>query len=972
MSTRPTSGRIRPLLSATVISLVAALMCSEGLLAQTGTVRGVIVDRSTMRPLQGAQVQVEGAQIGAFTNAEGQYNISNVPAGDQTIRVIYIGYRTAVEAVSVPADGIVELNFEMVSSAVGLDEIVVTGTAGAVERRRVGASLATLNVSDIQEVVPVPDVGTALQARIPGVRSIGTTGGVGSGRDLRIRGVSSLTLGQRPVVYIDGVRVDTRNEEWGGMQGTTCCSFSGGAGEDRLSDLNPADIDRIEVLKGAAATTLYGSEATNGVIQIFTKRGRSDTPAEWQASVSTGFNRLRPNLPTRLYPNFTGPDGFRAWDANETLIETGLIHRYELSVRGGAERVTYFLSGSYSDEEGSLKPNYQRRGNMRVNLNFTPSDEWNVDVTTGFSRNEIWALQSGNNWLTMLGQVNRGNPRAATAQRPYGEPWIDISAVKEIETISFANRFTGAMTAVHTPRTNFSNRVTVGIDYLSDEKSRILPFGNWYIYVGEEGEKNVGYRNFSSVSMDYLGSLNFDLSQDVSTELAWGAQGFREVERLSMATGQFYAGPGVTTIRGGAETTADETWKETVNVGLFAQNRFGYRDYLFTTVGVRADGNSAFGTNYGIKAYPKVDLSFVASDAMDLPRSISSLRIRSAIGWSGLAPGAFDQFRTFEAAPVLDDMPGVTPANPGNPDLRPEETREIEGGFEVGLFDDRLGVEVSAFHALTTDALLPVQLPHSAGFPQVQLQNAGELRNVGWEFAVNAQVLESPRFRWGTRLNLDYNRNKILDLGPDAQNGQLGAHREGYPVGALFERVMIGWDPEARTHLRSDTEEFIGPPLPTHNLSWANNFEFRNFRIHTLVSAERGAWFSNHELRTQNRFETGDQYLALLGPAGEATPAADSLKNHADMFVYTMKRDNIRLREVSLSYRVPSAFAGRVGLSGATITLSGENLHWWDSCQCMDPNGAHRGGDDFAGNWTNIMYAVPMPRRIVATVRTTF
>ena len=193
------------------------------------------------------------------------------------------------------------------------------------------------------------------------MRSIGTVGGVGAGRELRIRGTDSFSLSQRPVIYIDGVRVDSRQQEWGSGAagtwfGTTCCAFSGGAGEDRLSDLSPDEIDRVEVLKGPAASTLYGSEASGGVIQIFTKRGRSNSPANFALTVKAGFNRHRENFPTSLRDNFRGPDGTVAWDPNETLIENGLVNSYDLTVDGGGEAVTYFVSGGFSFEEAPSSP----------------------------------------------------------------------------------------------------------------------------------------------------------------------------------------------------------------------------------------------------------------------------------------------------------------------------------------------------------------------------------------------------------------------------------------------------------------------------------------------------------------------------------------------------------------------------------------------------------------------------------------
>jgi TonB-dependent starch-binding outer membrane protein SusC len=939
----------------------------------TGTIQGSVSDRSTLRPLAGAQVQVVGTTRGGLTNREGQFTITNVPAGPQEVRVTFIGYRTETQEVQVVAGQTVEVDMPLASSAVALDEVVVTGTAGAVERRRVGASISTVDVGALTENVSIQDFGNALQARVPGVRSIGTVGGVGSGRELKVRGTSSFQLGQRPIVYIDGVRMDTNQTEWGWMADATCCEFSGGAGEDRLGDINPADIDRIEVLKGAAATTLYGSEASNGVIQIFTRRGQSGTTAQWSLGASTGVNRHRANFPTTLFPLFTGPDGTRALDANKTMIENGLIQDYDLTVRGGAENVTYFISAGYLDEEGSVKPNNQRRGNLRMNLRFLPSDSWSMEVNSAYARNRVLSLQSGNNWTALLGNATIGNPRVATAEMPYGEPWVAVDDIRRIEAYSDVSRWTGGVTAIYNPGPRLTQRFTLGLDALADEKERLLPFGSFYVYAGDTGEKNVGYRNFRSFTADYLGQYSFDLTPSVGSELAWGAQGFWETERLSMSTGREYAGPGVTVVGGGAITFGDESFKEVINLGFFAQNRFSYDDRLFFTLGLRVDGNSAFGVNYGLQPYPKADVAWDLTRSPRLPNAISSLRLRSAVGMSGLAPGAFDQFRTFSAIAALDDQPAVTPDNPGNPELKPEATTEVEAGFEMGLFDDRLGIDFSLFRATTRDALLQVALPPSAGFASSQLQNAGEILNQGFEVSFNSTLYQSPRLRWHSTFNVDYAENEVLDLGETAQDGVLGGFREGYPVRILFASQIIGYNADTNTHIRSDTAMYVGNLEPDWNFGLSNTLEFGNLRIYGLVTAERGAVFANSDRPYRIRFQTGDEYLRTLDSNLEPTPQSDSLRNYFTLVSAEDSRDHVRIREVSVSYQVPDRWVSPVGMGRTTVTFSGQNLHWWDDCNCWDPSMRYRGGDSTQNfHLSSGFLAMPQPRRFVLSVRTNF
>ncbi|MGH7463303.1 MAG: TonB-dependent receptor plug domain-containing protein, partial [Longimicrobiales bacterium] len=346
---------------------------------------------------------------------------------------------------------------------------------------------------------------------IPGVRSIGTVGSVGASRDLRIRGTSSFGLGQRPVIYIDGVKVDARQGEWAAM-GSSCCSFSGGAGVDRLNDLNPNDIDRIEVIKGAAAGTLYGSEATNGVIQIFTKKGRSDSAPRWSVQVTTGAQRYRPNFQTTTYPQFTGLDGTKALDANKALLENGPYLGGDLTVQGGSSTATYFVSGGYVDEQGGIQPNWMKRGNLRLNMHWLASQKLSFDVTSAYTRNKVFDLSSGNNWTSLLGNAVLGVPYNACKtcadgiERPYGEPWVPIAAIKKIEIFDDANRWTGGITGNYNPTASFTNKFQLGLDVVNEERSFLRPFGFPYTYV-PAGEKSLGYRNFRSVTVEYLGTL---------------------------------------------------------------------------------------------------------------------------------------------------------------------------------------------------------------------------------------------------------------------------------------------------------------------------------------------------------------------------------------------------------------------------------------------------------------------------------
>jgi outer membrane cobalamin receptor len=974
------------------VAVTMVLTGAVSVAAQEGVITGEIVAATSGQALNGVQVTLEGTGFGGLTNANGRYLITRVPVGTYTVTALNVGYGSVSQEVTVTAGGTSVADFRMEVSAIDLDEIVVTGTAGAVERRKIGVALGSIDVSDIQETTPIDGFSQVLEGRIPGVRSVGTVGGVGASRELRIRGTDSFSLGQRPVIYIDGIRVDSRGSEWGGMGAATCCAFSGGAGEDRLSDLNPDEIDRVEVLKGPAAATLYGSEASGGVIQIFTKRGRSNSPANFSFTSTLGFNRHRENFPTSLRTNITTPDGFKPLEPNRDLIENGLINSYDLTVDGGGEEVTYFVSGGFSYEEGSIKPNDQKRGNLRVNLNWTAAENLTIGVTSGYVRNRIQSLQSGNNWLGIYTNALLSNPLNATPEEPYGG-WLDVSVEdsQAISTFSDTDRWTGAVTLQYNPTPNFTHKATMGLDAVNDQKTRDLPFGRHYTYIGKNGERNIGYRNARKFTGDYLGNYDYDDLLGISGSFAFGAQGYWDITSTSMATGKDFAGEGVTTVGGAARTFGGENFAEEVNVGAFAQNRFDLGD-LFVTAAVRVDGNSAFGENYGFQVYPKADAAYnVPVDA--LPGTFSNLKLRAAIGMAGKAPGAFDQFQTYTPNTVLEDLAGVSPNNPGNADLEPENKLEYELGMDVGLFDNRVGIDFTYWNAKTQNALLGIALPPSEGFSSSQLRNVGEILNKGIELSINTTVLDQSSLRWNLGANYEWNYNEILDLGETATldsvpiydginadgtenlvrwevTKRLGGNWVGYPIGEIIGRNVLGFNPATGKHVRSTYSFYQGNFSPDHMGSVFTDLAIgQSLRVSAQIRGEWGASFSNSDRSYGTRQLAYDEYLQTLDAQGNTTFASDSVLDRMRLASPVDSRDHIRLQEVSLSYTLPETFTGWLGLQRSTLTLAGYNLMWWDDCNCPDPNQNYQGGTSF-GN--SAFLGLPQPRRFLLSFKTRF
>ena len=979
MFTGPEPSSRAPRGTVVLAGLVLALVASPGVLQaqQTGIVVGTVTDGANKQPLSNTVVTIMGTQLGSQTDDRGHFVIRAVRSGPASVHAQRLGYRPLVIPISVPANDSVRVLISLQQSAVTLNEVVTTGTGGAVSKRELGAPISSVDVSKISEMKAATDLGSILEGQVAGLRSTTVGGGVGGAKDLRIRGTSSFTLNQRPVVYVDGVRIDTRATDWTASLGNqACCSVIGGTGEDRLADLNPDDIDHVEVLKGAAAATLYGSEASNGVIQIFTKRGKAESAPQWTLSLGTGIDRQRANYQTKLNSQFKGPDGTQALDMNKTLIENGPFQSYNAEIQGGAGKATYFVSGGYSKEVGSIQPNDQSKGNVRLNVNWQANDKLTFDVRSGFGRDYINALQSGNNWSSLSGNAQNGDPRQATALRPYGEAWISVADIARITSTSDANRWTGGGTATFQPTAGFTNRFTVGADVVGEQKQRFFPQDGAYGAASvNNGEKTNASRDYSVYTADYLGTLNFRLPKGIGSTFSFGGQGFYETEILTAAIGKQFAGPGISTVTAASQTFGAERYTHAVQIGGLAQNRFAFGDRLFSTIGVRIDGNSAFGSGFGYERYPKIDVAYNLDGYSWLPSAVSSLKLRGAVGTAGKAPGPFDSFQTYQPVAVYANTPALIPQSPGNLKLGPEKSTEMDGGFDAGFFGDRLGIEASMYRTRIANAIVPVTVPPSQGFSRTQAQNIGGIRNTGWDVSFNLLTFSRSNFDWRNELRLDGLRNEVTDLGDNKGVTDAFGYpiRVGYPVGAVFAIAPKSYaapttSAKFGTWTGTDTAVYFGPSLPTFNLSYSPSIKWGRMTLYTLLSLERGAWFNNGDRPYRFRQHTGDEYLSLLGPGGADTFASDSAVNYWRSFNSIDKRDNVRLRTVSLGLDVPDRYASRFGLGRTALTLSANNIMWWDHCHCNDPNSNWAGADSFGNG--GAFLTDPAPRMFRMTVRT--
>jgi len=1064
--------------------LFALLLAVPGQVAAqgNGTVVGTVTDAQSNRPLESVQVFIEGTGIGALTNASGRYLLLNVPAGTHPVSARLVGYREVTNQATVSAGDRAVVDFGLAQTAIELNEIVVTGAGVATEKRKLGNTIASIDLSKMQDA-PVSNFSDLIQGREPGLVGLPSSGTTGEGAQIRIRGSASLSQSNEPIIYVDGIRVDNG----GGFAGNV---GAGGQGSpSRLDDIPPDAIERIEILKGAAAATLYGTEASNGVIQIFTKRGSQGAP-RWsfqvdQTAISTPTNRMIPladwardETQAASMSQLFGQPGVQPYDVVEygvlpELFTTGWNQTYSGSVSGGADLITYFVSARFADENGPFEAarsraqlneagfegaqDTNRKVQTTANLNIFPSDNLALKFSTLYSTTNQATPNNANNIYGVFSSGLMSQLRLATPDNIYGQPaFATLTENLNQYTEDDAQHFATSLSANLKLNDEITVDGTFGIDLVNQRAFGFRPFGwgiNGFTSSEVDGSREVSSRQNREITADFKASWVKQFSENFESTFLAGVQGFLSQVEISGGSGVNFPGPGIEIVEAGSDQSLDESWLRNTQVGGYLQEQFGLYDHTFVTVGGRWDANSAFGESFETAFYPKLSVSFIPTDAFNWEsETFSTFRLRGAIGKSGLQPGAFDKFTTF--SPIVSATgPGLQPENLGNQELRPEVATEIELGTEIGLFNDRVGIDITYWDRTIEDAMVSRQFPVSGGFVSEQLDNIGQVDATGLEMAINGSVINSEKFSLNMFVNAAYIDEVITDLGgapPLKVGGSYPRYRnfirQGYSPGAFFgaqiadapipldagsmgiagantcdivsEADALNYFSQPRglsdfevvpvncANGSSNANEngyldtYLGKPTPDWAGSWGFNMSFLdNFELNSLFEYK----FGNFQIQDlSGMFRQANAVIgrntpaaarvgSILGnPASTAQQRVDaavewatSLRALAPMSGMNgiNDADFMRWRELSLTYRVPSSAAERIGANSLSLNVGMRNLKLWvnSAYTGMDPevNTIGRGGagtgsaNQLSNNFLQGVegWGVPIPRRITFSAR---
>lgn len=934
--------------------LVLAAAAPAAAQAQDGTVTGMVTDAASQRPVGSVQVYLVGTGLGTLSRDNGRFTILNVPPGDYTVRAERIGFTGVDAQITVGVGATVQQDFAMSAQALGLDEIVVTGTAGAARRREVGNSISQLDIEE-EIVGPPQNVDALLQARVPGMSVTQSSASVGGGAMIRLRGNVSMTQSNQPLIYVDGVRV--RSE--GFAKNVPPIGYSGRSNNDVSSPLNsisPQDIERVEVIKGAAATTLYGTEASAGVIQIFTKRGNVGA-ATWTGQVNQGLARnltfgpdpsLRPpsENPTSLSGGRSDFLFINPWlrghkpKCDDPIVvpdqpcDGGFFsdmgahqQNYALNVGGGAETVRYFVSAAYENDDGVLPNDQEQKLILRGNFSFSPREDLQLQWNTSYTNDQLAHTAAGNNAHGMtLNTFRRDRNYLNDESFNAIDPFLNQEITTQIDHLIMG------LTATWSPLTNFTNRLSFGYDLAQQDNRNLRPFG---FIRAPTGILSTSRLEFNTLTFDYVASVDFELPMsNTRSTLSFGGQSITERREETTAYGDNFPGPGDPDVDNAGNRLGFEDRTRVVNAGLFVENKLDFSNKYFVTLGVRVDGNSAFGTDFGVQAYPKVSGSYIISDEDFWDDAWGSVKLRAAWGQAGRAPGAFDAVRTFGAV-GWGGVPAFLPSNVGNAEIGPETTSELETGFEGSFIDDRLAVDFTYFTQKTFKALFSVRQIPSLGFTTSQLANVGELANNGVELGLNYSIVRSDTWSWDLGSTLSLTDSEIISLGdsPEFSIGGFGWVIEGQPAPVIrADRVA---NPDAHADPIIVQDSVFGPNQATTIAGVHTTFGLpAGITFTARAEYQGGAYMLNgpqaaatrRSVRWAGCFEAYNTwetqgYAALTA---EERARCDVKFYQSDFAI--QPADFFKIREVSAQAPLPDAWAEMMGASRANVTVSGRNF----------------------------------------------
>ena len=977
---------------------------------QGGTITGTVRDRATQQPVASAQVSLIGTTRGALTNDQGVYRMANVPSGNYQVRVLRIGYQASVLPVTVTTGQTTTLDIPLGATVVTLDQVTVTATGEQIRQRETGSSVATIAPA-AEELAATSNITDVLNSRAPGLYVQQSSGTAGGGSRIRVRGANSLSLSNEPLLIIDGVRA---NNDVGSREQVNISSANtlgtnvatGGQTVSRLNDINPEDIETIDVIRGPSGVALYGTAAANGVIQITTKRGRAGR-TRWSMHLEGGRATNETDFPANVAMRGRNAAGAtvqcnidartRGLCTAEELVSRNPLTNLSpfrngnrlaggLNASGGTERYSFYVGGDYDGETGVLPTSFSRKSAVRGNLRTQLRSNWDLSFNNSFVRDNTQLPISDNSTLGYMGVGLLGRPLQSDT---LNGGWFNRIGPEQIDFLNVgvrSNRYSNSINTNIQALPWLSIQGVAGLDYVNQLTKQVIPPNRVFVADYPQGSVDSNPWNIYNWTSQASATASFTPFTDIRSSTQVGAQYAQETFQGTSARGAVLT-PGSTSLSGtSARYRVAEYNTDNVLLGIFAQQQMSWRDRLFVNLGVRGDRNSAFGERFGWVTYPTINASWVASEEGFFPQNpvVSSVRLRAAYGQSGRQPNFRDAITYLNPTVVRVDnaeLPAVTftQAGVGDPKLEPERTAEYELGFDAGIANDRVNLQVTYYDKTTRDLLVQRPLAVSVGGSDTRFENIGRMRNKGWEGQISGTVVKTDPVTFELTLGGSFNDNKLEELGegiaPINLNSARQQHRSGYPAGGWWQRPYTYNDANndgmiARSEVQlADTAVYLGNALPKREFQVQPALTlFRNVRVQALLSHRGGYKTLNNTDRFRCVF--AQNCLAINDPSqpleAQAAAIAGLLTTDAG---YIEDATFTRLREVSVSITAPRRWAAIARTENLSLTLAGRNLALWTDYKGLDPEITSTPNQNFS---TSDFLTLPPVRYFTARLNFTF
>ena len=964
--------------------MLLAALAAPALYAQASTTRitGRVTERDGGLPVDGAQVRIDGTTVGALTGSDGRFSIGRVQPGTYQLRVIRIGFLSDTKAITLTAGQTATQDFTLTKAPYQLEAVVTTAT-GQQLTRELGNSIARIETATLVREQPILQMQDVLNGRTAGVTMISSNGTVGGGSRVRIRGLSSASLSNDPLVIVDGVRVEQGSPDIAGQFGDT---YIGGGKPNFLNNLNPEEIESMEIVKGPSAATLYGTQSANGVIVITTKKGKQSAP-RWTVFGGGGVSNNTYDYAAQYYNKGVRTSNGQEidctlvrevsgvctvsqkyqrnllMDKETTPFGTGTRQNYGAQVAGGNESIRYFVSGTWENEVGVLQmpsseldsllrirgtptiPRWQRLPNqltktgIRANFGMPIWGSGDLQLSSGFVTSYALLPQTGDNLNGVIGSglFGTANPAAPSAWG-FAAPREGFS-----KSISRDNRqFINSATANWKPLSWLTTRGTLGLDFLNWSDQGKIRSGEGCAFCGVEwqGLRAVNKFNNERYSVDLGSTATRQVRSDLNSKTSVGLQWNRDSRAVTFNSAKILP-PGGSTIDAGAQKSSSELTAQFVTFGLYIEQQLGWRDKLYLTGAVRRDQNSAFGQDFGATLYPKATVSYVMIDN-GAAKWINNFRPRFAWGVSGTQPDANASITYLNptTSTLLDgEQPAVAFGALGNTNLSPERSREFEGGFDFTALRNRVTLQVTYYDKLTEDAIVKRNLAPSQTAGEAIFDNVGVVSNKGLEVSLNSRLVDINALRYDAQIEASWNKNELVSLAPGIKPfGGFGY--QNTPGKPLFGNYWPGM--KSFKDANGDgvivpsevvtTGGFIygGASVPSRTISLNNTVGLLKDRLRLNGLFDYRGGNVMHQI--------SDGFACALGPNNcRAThDKTASLRDQARAVIagqalgaYWEKGDFVRLREVSATVQLPRVYASLVKAQTANIVLSGRNLWMW-------------------------------------------